>query len=210
MIFFLNHINSYTATHTKTNVPVPNSVSLSTKVDVHVSWSYPQNIFDDRKKDFRFTAFFLNSKIDLLRAYFFFEHITTTVFASYQNPVYLSDILWGWINVKIFELKRKKEKSFCFATGILGSRPSQLPETISAITFLVWLTNRNPCVYRIPRRSGGSRKAPKRPSTNARRNSVVNGGTVLSVQTTLFSGMFLKKVGIVIYFFNSYLFNHMH
>lgn len=37
LIFFLNHINSYTATHTKTNVPVPNSVSLSTKVDVHVS-----------------------------------------------------------------------------------------------------------------------------------------------------------------------------
>lgn len=120
LIFFLNHINSYTATHTKTNVPVPNSVSISTKVDVHVSWSYPQNIFDDRKKDFRFTAFFLNSKIDLLRAYFFFEHITTTVFASYQNPVYLSDILWGWINVKIFELKRKKRKIVLFCCRYLG------------------------------------------------------------------------------------------
>lgn len=144
-----------------------------------------------------------------MRAYFFFEHITTNAFASYQNPVYLSDILWRWINVKIFELKRKQEKSFCFAAGILGSRPSQLPETISAITSLVWLNNRNPCVYRIPRRSGGSEKAPKRPFTNARRNSVVSDGIVPSVRTILFSDMFLKKVGIVI-FLNSYLFNHMH
>lgn len=155
------------------------------------------------EKKIKLAAFFLNSKIDLYLAYFFFEHITSNAFASYQNPVYLSEILWRWINVKIFKLKRNTRKIYLFCCRYLGVSSITAPRDNICNNFPGLVDQQKSLCLQNPQALRGVREGAKKAIYECQAQfSSERWNCTLSSNYSVF-GHVLKK-GMYCYFFNSY------
>lgn len=118
-------------------------------------------------------------------------------------PVYLSEILWRWINVKIFKLKRNTRKIYLFCCRYLGVSSITAPRDNICNNFPGLVDQQKSLCLQNPQALRGVREGAKKAIYECQAQfSSERWNCTLSSNYSVF-GHVLKK-GMYCYFFNSY------